>query len=173
MELEQLLSSELLEWVNDAEDEQNVDSLLLAASEQFENDSTHNTPPMNATSTHCAGRFAPPKRSTACSRKAVPKSTKQDTKFCVNIWKEWTKHREQITHTHIGPLIEMTTGEMQHRLSQFISEARKRDGTVYPPNTLHHIVCGLMRHLRWNGRPHIDFFKDPSLLTSDQHLMRK
>ena len=129
MELEQLLSSELLEWVNDAEDEQNVDSLLLAASEQFENDSTHNTPPMNATSTHCAGRFAPPKSDADLQRareKAVLKSTKQDTKFCVNIWKEWTKHREQITHTHIEPLIEMTTDEMQHRLSQFILKARKR-----------------------------------------------
>ena len=55
----------------------------------------------------------------------------------------------------------MTDAEMQLRLSQFIGEVRKRDGSVYPPNTLHHIVCGLMRHLRWNGRPDIDFFKDP------------
>ena len=27
-----------------------------------------------------------------------------------------------------------------------------------PPNLLHHIVCGLMRHLRWSGHPTIDFF---------------
>ncbi len=29
-----------------------------------------------------------------------------------------------------------------------------------PPNTLHHLVCGVMRYLRWNGQPKIDFFTD-------------
>ncbi len=37
---------------------------------------------------------------------------------------------------------------------------RKKDGAEFPPNTLHHIVCGLMRHLRWNGHPKIVFFAD-------------
>ncbi len=37
---------------------------------------------------------------------------------------------------------------------------RKKDGAEFPPNTLHHIVCGQMRHLRWNGHPKIDFFAD-------------
>ena len=78
MELEQLLSSELLEWVNDTEDEQNVDSLLLAASQQFESqtDSTHNALPTKAASTHRAGLFAPPKCDANLQRareKAVPK----------------------------------------------------------------------------------------------------
>ena len=36
---------------------------------------------------------------------------------------------------------------------------RKTDGTEYPPNTVHHIVCGVMRHLRCT-KPDIDFFKD-------------
>lgn len=37
---------------------------------------------------------------------------------------------------------------------------RKKDGSEFPPNTLHHIVCGIMRYLRWNGHPKIDFFSD-------------
>ena len=45
-------------------------------------------------------------------------------------------------------------------MSRFILEVRKRDGNVYTPNTLHHITAGVMRHLRWNGRPDIDFFRD-------------
>ena len=33
------------------------------------------------------------------------------------------------------------------------------DGTEYPPNTLHHIVAGLQRHLRFKGNM-VDLFKD-------------
>ena len=66
-------------------------------------------------------------------------------------------HREELTGTRIL----LTDAEMQYRLSQFIGEVRKRDGSVYPPNTRHHIVCGIMRHLRWNGRLDINSFKDP------------
>ncbi len=57
----------------------------------------------------------------------------------------------------------MTTPQLQHWLTQFILEVRKKVATVYPPNTLHHICCGLIRHLRWTGQPHTDFFKDEGL----------
>ena len=69
--------------------------------------------------------------------------------------------RALTTDTHICPLVNMAQDEIQHSSSQFIVEVRKRDGTVYPPNILHHIAWGLMRYLRWNGRPDINFFKDP------------
>jgi len=29
----------------------------------------------------------------------------------------------------------------------------------YPPDTLSHIVCGIMQFLRQNGQPEVDFFK--------------
>ena len=41
-------------------------------------------------------------------------------------------------------------------------EVRKKSGEEYPPNIVHHICCGLLLHLRWNGRPSIDFFSDPT-----------
>ena len=50
--------------------------------------------------------------------------------------------------------------ELAHWLTLFILEARKKTGEVYPPNTLHHIVCGLMRHVRQSGNPQVDFFCD-------------
>lgn len=34
------------------------------------------------------------------------------------------------------------------------------NGEEYRPNTLHHIICGIMRHVRVNIRADIDFFKD-------------
>ncbi len=54
----------------------------------------------------------------------------------------------------------MTRPELQHWLTRFILEVRKKDATVYPPNTLHHIWCGLMRHMRWTGKPYFDLFED-------------
>ena len=36
-----------------------------------------------------------------------------------------------------------------------------RHRKVYPPNTLHHICCGIMKYVGQNGQPDIDFFKDP------------
>ena len=43
-------------------------------------------------------------------------------------------------------------------------EVRKKCGDVYPPNSLHHIVVGVMRHVQWSGQPSIDFFKDPEFI---------
>ena len=51
---------------------------------------------------------------------------------------------------------------LMHWMCRFVLEVRKKDGTEYPPNTLHHICCGLLRYLRENGRGEIDFFKDIS-----------
>ena len=76
-------------------------------------------------------RFAPPKSREELQHardRAVLKKTKQDTKFCINIWEEWTKYREETTGTRILPLVEMTESEMEYRLSQFVGEVRKRDG---------------------------------------------
>lgn len=89
------------------------------------------------------------------------------------IWKEWTKHTLHTTGILICPLVEITCKEKWDRLSKFIVEVRKRKGKVYPPKTLHHIVRGLMRHLRWNGRPDIDFFKDLNFSNSQAVEMEK
>ena len=37
---------------------------------------------------------------------------------------------------------------IQYWMSQFILEIRKKDGSEYPPNTLHDICCGILCHLR-------------------------
>ena len=44
----------------------------------------------------------------------------------------------------------------------FILEVRKQDGSEYPLNTLHHLICGIMRYLRQKGRLELNFFKDTS-----------
>ena len=111
-----------------------------------------------------AERFAPPKTTEEIVRareKGIPKRTQQDTKYCVNIWDEWREYRRRSTGIVIAPLQQLPPHQLNEFLTMFVLEARKKTGEVYPPNTLHHIVCGLMRHLPPTGNPQIDFFRDP------------
>ena len=90
----------------------------------------------------------------------MPKKTLEDIKYCTNLWSEWQRHRQETLGDSIPNLTELNRRELQYWLTRFVLEVRKRDGSEFPPNTLHHISCGLMRHLRWNGQPSIDFFTD-------------
>ena len=78
----------------------------------------------------------------------------------MRLWEDWRKHR----NSNISPLIELSEPELNQWLACFVLEVRKKDGTVYPPNTLHHLVAGLLRHMRGNGRQ-VDFFQDPGFST--------
>ena len=53
----------------------------------------------------------------------------------------------------------MDAHSLQHWMTHFILEVRKKNSEEYPPNTLYHLVCGIMRFLRQNGKQ-MDFFKD-------------
>ena len=57
------------------------------------------------------------------------------------------------------PLKELPLDEKQ-LASHFIFEVRKKGGEEIPPNTLHHIVSGIQRHLRTTVKASIDLFKD-------------
>ena len=120
-----------------------------------------------SSSTPSTSRFATPKtnKEIAEARKdGVPRRTQQDTLYCTRLWDEWRKHRDTVTGVKIAPLIELSESELNHQLTCFILEVRKKDGSLYPPNSLHHLVAGLVRHLRQNGR-NIDIFKDPGYST--------
>ena len=58
---------------------------------------------------------------------------------------------------------ELAPTELAHQLTRFILRSGKNPGMVYTPNFLHHIACGLMRHIRQSGKPQIDFFKGSQL----------
>ena len=87
---------------------------------------------------------------------ALPRKTKADTECCMRIWDAWRKERiarnesKEDTETDI-PLKQLDMKVMKHWLTLLILEVRKQNRTEYPPNTLHHIVCGIMRYLRQNA----------------------
>ena len=92
---------------------------------------------------------------------SIPKKTRQDTAYCLRLWEYWAEHRCMMTGTSVPSFMQLDRQDLQYWITRFILEVRKKDGMEYPPNTLHHIVCGLMHHLRQDcGKPDIDFFKD-------------
>ena len=53
----------------------------------------------------------------------------------------------------------MDLSTLQYWLARFVLEVRKQNVLEYPPNTLHHLVCGIMLYLRQSGNPKVNFFK--------------
>ena len=77
--------------------------------------------------------------------------------YCLSIWNEWRKCRNEQSQ-----IINMTKAEIEQTLCRFIIEARKKNRYQYPPNTLHHICCGIMCYLRSESHPDVDLFRDAS-----------
>ena len=97
-------------------------------------------------------------------KKAIPEKTVKDTKYCVSIWEEWCKHREQTTSCTIPSLCSITLSDLQFWLVHFVLEVRKKNGSEYPPDTLHHLCSGIVRFLCTSGtHPSLDIFRDPFL----------
>ncbi|XP_062585825.1 uncharacterized protein LOC134247485 [Saccostrea cucullata] len=75
------------------------------------------------------------------------KNTKSNTKWAVKVFESWREQRAgDIIELHL-----MDTKSMNHWLERFIVEARKKNGSEYPPKTLYLILYGLLRHLRQKG----------------------
>ena len=91
---------------------------------------------------------------------AIPAKTLADTNYCIGVWMDWTQHRLATLGENIPPIEQMTLPDLEKRLSNFIFEVRKKNGDEFPPKTLHHLISGIQRHLRMNGK-NVDLFKDP------------
>ena len=109
-----------------------------------------------------SSRFAEPKTNSEvleAQKNAVPKKTRQDTEYCIRVFESWRTNRNS-SGSSVASLEEIDKQSLSYWLARFVLEARKVDGTEYPPNTLHHIVCGIMRHMRSTTMPGVDFYSD-------------
>ncbi|XP_045169549.2 uncharacterized protein LOC123532227 [Mercenaria mercenaria] len=75
------------------------------------------------------------------------KNTVRNTKWAYTVFESWRDTRNKSGH-EIPELSNMTVDDMNTYLCRFVMETRKRDGTKYPPNSLYHIMSGLLRYLR-------------------------
>ena len=107
-------------------------------------------------------RFAVPMSDKAveeAKQAAIPKKTKKDTEWCAKIWRDWSGQRNTSASVEQVPdIVNMGIVQLQRWMSRFVLEIRKKDGTPYPPESVYHIVCGIMRFVRLNGKPEVDFF---------------
>lgn len=102
----------------------------------------------------------------------IPEGTKWSTAWCVRTWIEWTEERRNSNATITSDLykvvnsdvLALSNEEINYWLSKFVVEVRKKIpvGEPYPPNTLYQLCCGILRHLRENGRPELNVFENPS-----------
>ena len=86
----------------------------------------------------------------------VPPNTKQNTNWCMGVWKAWSDHRK--LNVSIKTL---TAEELNNHLCKFIVEVNRQDGD--PPDSLYQIVVGLQHHLKENGRPELGILDDKNL----------
>ena len=183
----EFLSDQLLDWAYDSdidklllaainEYESNSANLLNTATRTSSADSSatraattrdtlsYSAPDPTSTSNAPAlSRFAAPRTDLQVEQAkhtGIPKKTLQDTKYCVSLWQKWVQHREVTNNDTIPELEQISKIELDYWLSRFVLEVRKKNGSVYPPNTLVHLCSGIMRQIRWGGRPEIDIFKD-------------
>ena len=111
----------------------------------------------------CTNRFAAPKTNTEIieARKlAIPQKTLHTT-YCIRLFETWRKNRNQCHGSSLTTLQEMDLPIMAHWMSKFALEVRKLNGAKYQPNTLYHIICGIMRHIKLARSVELDFFKNP------------
>ena len=172
-DLGDFLSEELLSFINDESSlpstsshtyqnsscnnvlSEDIDSLLLQTIESYEDSNE------KASST-ISRPFSDPvsgENIEQAIQNSIPESTKRDTKYCISMWDEWIVNRAKAAGTVIPYLKDITLTELQHWLCYFTLELRKKSGAKFPPNSLYHICCGIMRYVRMNGM-NVDFFKD-------------
>ena len=136
-----------------------------------------------ATTTTATKRFALPKTEEDLPKawiESIPKKACKYTSYCVRLWASWSDDRATTTGIPVPPLAVLSASaqDLQYWLIRFIHEIQKKNSLEYPPNTLHRIVSGIMRHIRHDcGQLEVDFFKDPefsdfrsSLDTEMKHL---
>ena len=93
--------------------------------------------------------------------RAIPRKTMEDTNYCVTVWNQWCSHRATVNGDSTAPLKEISSAELACTMSNFVFVVRKRDGSEFPPDSIHHIVSGVQRFICWKNNPAIDIFKDP------------
>ena len=126
LNLGDLLSDSLLECCefHPEEDEHTIDSFLLSALDAYEHEYVtapaqpiEQSHPLSAVTSPTPNSkpstfrpFAAPVLDEDVVKarvESVPKKTREDTKYCVNLWEEWCNHRLQHTTATIPLLLEM------------------------------------------------------------------
>ena len=96
----------------------------------------------------------------------IPDNTKKNTSWAISTFKQWAFSQNQRTRTDEEAIDEeifakkSNCEELCRALCLFVVEARKVNGDQYPPQTIFHLLAGLLRHA-CSVRPNTPNFLDP------------
>ena len=89
----------------------------------------------------------------------IPKATRKSTTWSVNMWQEWSDHRQSIGAGFPPKLDEITNEELNFWLARFVVEARNKKGEAYEIGSLHSLCAGIQWYLRAQRRSTADRVK--------------
>ena len=174
-------------WWDDAADvaasgitEDVSDSLLLLASQQYEDDAGFTeeegqleNEAVQSLETSTSARFGAPVTDESIElliTSNVPEKTRNATRWATNVWREWAVlckskvMQDERVHELNEDFVSMSGPDQSFWLCRFVCEVAKKDSSQYPPNTLYQICCGLMRAVNWRLRsinePEVNFVTD-------------
>lgn len=113
---------------------------------------------------------------TKLESESIPESTRRRNAWACKLFEKWANHRyketdptNQYRQVLLNPLTSYCVDELNYWLSKFIMEARKKDSTRYPQNSLVSIIAGLQGFFHQSKISH-QFFKDKAFLRLQQSL---
>ena len=91
----------------------------------------------------------------------------EDTQKCVQLFTEWMSERNSRFPDSVVPEDILTTkdkGLLCKWLCKFYIEVRKKDGSPYPPRSIHHYLLGIQRHIRTETKQELNVINDKEFL---------
>ena len=96
-------------------------------------------------------KFATEDELSTFAKGLVPENTTRSTKWALNTFSAWIKERNVRYPANPVPDDILVCSEpeiINLHLSRFIVETRKSNGEMYPPSTLHQLLCRILRRMR-------------------------
>ena len=109
-------------------------------------------------------KFAEEEELSQFAKGLVPDNTNKSTKWALNNLEAWMKARNTSYPDDPVPediLLSSDPELLNLHLSRFVIETRKANGEMYPPSTLHQLLCGILRFMREHN-PECPNFLDKS-----------
>jgi hypothetical protein len=85
------------------------------------------------------------------SKGCIPMNTARSTGWAIRTFQSWANQQNKRCEDQCPEDLldkEYPPSVMCNVVQKFITEARREDGSSYPPKTLYQLLCGLLRHSR-------------------------
>ena len=99
-------------------------------------------------------------------RRFVPENTTSDTQECMKFC-EWVQERNEHFRSNLVPLDLLLTDDLKllcEWLCRFCAEIRKKDGSPFPPRTIHHYLMGIQRYIHTEKKNNLNIINDSTFL---------